>query len=227
MFTGLVREIGTVAASRREGELTRLTLRAPRCAPDLALGDSLATDGVCLTVTSLAGERVTVDVAAETLRVTTVGEWRTGRRVHLEPALRAGDRLGGHLVLGHVDGVGVVEAVKPLGEQLRLTVAYPPELSRWMIPKGSVAVDGVSLTLDDAPRDGRFTVNLIPHTLSCTRFAELRRGRRVNLEADVLAKSAMERGAAERETAAIETPARNPLTLDRILSRGWRRRRSR
>lgn len=222
MFTGLVREIGTVAAVRRTADLARLTLRAPLCAPDLALGDSLATDGVCLTVTGLQGDRVTVDAVAETLRVTTVGDWRAGRRVHLEPALRAGDRLGGHLVLGHVDGVGTVESVRPQGGQLFLTVAYPPDLARWMIPKGSVAVNGVSLTLDAEPGRGRFTVNLIPHTLSWTRFAEMRRGERINLEADVLAKG----GGRELVAAPGDAPAA-PLTLDRILNRGWRRRRGR
>ena len=222
MFTGLVREIGTVTALRRAGDLARLLLQAPRCAPELAPGDSLAVDGVCLTVTSLRGGRVTVDAVAETLRVTTVGTWRPGRRVHLEPALRAGDRLGGHLVLGHVDGVGTVGALRRQGEQLRLTVAYPPELGRWMLPKGSIALNGVSLTLDAAPDRGRFTVTLIPHTLSWTRFAEMRRGERVNLEADVLAKG----GEAERPVAP-EAPARDPLTVDRILKRGWRRRRPR
>ncbi len=226
MFTGLVREIGTVKSLRRGGDITHLTLRAPLCAADLALGDSLATDGVCLTVTGLAGDFVTVDAVSETLRVTTVGGWRAGRRVHLEPALRAGDRLGGHLVLGHVDGVGTIAQTRRLGEQLWLTVAYPHDLSGWMLPKGSVAVNGVSLTLDAKPSRGEFTVNLIPHTLAETRFGELRRGERVNLEADVLAKGAG-REALARTGATAGVKQSDSLTLDRILTRGWRRRRGR
>ncbi len=222
MFTGLVKEIGIVKGLRRRGDLTHLTLHAPRCVGDLALGDSLAVDGVCLTVTNLAGETVTVDAVAETLRVTTLGAWRAGRRVHLEPALRAGDRLGGHLVLGHVDGVGVVASVQRRREQLRLTITYPAQLGAWLLPKGSVAIDGVSLTLDEQPSAGAFTVNLIPHTLRETRFGELGPGDRVNLEADVLAKGA----GREIPHLAAQAPDRRsaPLTLDRILRSGWRRR---
>jgi riboflavin synthase alpha subunit len=168
-------------------------------------------------VTGLAGPSVTVDAMAETLRVTTLGDWRPGRRVHLEPALRAGDRLGGHLVLGHVDGVGTVRGATRRGGQLRLSVAYPEPLGAWLLPKGSIAVDGVSLTLDEQPVGGVFTVNLIPHTMRETRLGELRPGDRVNLEADVLAKGA-------GRDASPEGP-RSRLTVDRILNRGWRRRR--
>ncbi|MBU1675332.1 riboflavin synthase [bacterium] len=218
MFTGLVKEIGTVKGLRRRGDIAQLTLRAPRCAGELDLGDSLAVNGVCLTVTGLGSGTVTVDAVAETLRVTTLGGWRSGRRVHLEPALRAGDSLGGHLVLGHVDGVGVVAAVRRRGEQMRLAITYPAQLGIWLLPKGSIAVDGVSLTLDERPSAGVFTVNLIPHTLRGTRFAELRPGERVNLEADVLAKGA---GRAFPRTAA-QAPAGRPapLTLDRVLRSG-------
>ena len=220
MFTGLVREIGTVQGVRRRGDLAHLALHAPACAPDLEIGDSLATDGVCLTVTGIAGGTVTVDAMAETLRVTTLGDWRAGRRVHLEPALRAGDRLGGHLVLGHVDAVGTVDAARRRGGQLRLSIAYPARLGAWLLPKGSIAVDGVSLTLDERPAAGVLVVNLIPHTLRETRIGELRPGDRVNLEADVLAK-----GAGSVATPDVPAAGADPLTLDRILSRGWRRRR--
>jgi len=221
MFTGLVREIGTVTGVRRHGDLAQLVLHAPLCAPDLELGDSLATDGVCLTVTGFAGDTVTVDAMAETLRVTTLGDWRAGRRVHLEPALRAGDRLGGHLVLGHVDAVGTVSAVRGRGDRRRLSVAYPARLGAWLRPKGAIAGDGVSLTLDETPAAGVLTVNLIPHTLRETRFGDLRAGDRVNLEAAVLAKGAGS-GATPDAPAAGADPR---LTIDRILSRGWRRRR--
>ena len=217
MFTGLVREIGTVASVSARAGVAVLTLRAPACAPDLAVGDSLAVDGVCLTVTAGRGPLVTVEAVAETRRASTLDAWRPGRRVHLEPALRAGDRLGGHLVLGHVDGVGRVLRLERAGGAARLTVQPPPGFARWLLPKGSVAVDGVSLTLDAAPGEAAFTVSLIPQTLGTTRLGELSPGDGVNLEADVLAKGAASQGAATHPKG---TP---PLTYERILASGFRR----
>ncbi|MBK7702970.1 MAG: riboflavin synthase [bacterium] len=216
VFTGLVREIGTVTAVSARGGVAVLTLRAPACAPELAVGDSLAVDGICLTVTSGGadgrGPLVTVEAVAETRRVTTLDAWRPGRRVHLEPALRAGDRLGGHLVLGHVDGVGRVLRLERAGDAARLTVRPPPGFARWLLPKGSLAIDGVSLTLDAAPDAADFTVSLIPQTLGSTRLGELAPGDGVNLEADMLAKGAAAQAA---------SPGR--LTFERILASGFRR----
>lgn len=222
MFTGLIREIGTLTGMRRAGAVTRLTVRAPGSARGLGLGDSLAVNGICLTVTGLRGDTVALDAVEETRRISTLGSWRSGRRVHLEPALRAGDPLGGHLVLGHVDGVGEVRRTERRGENLLLTVAAPAPVRAWLLPKGSIAVDGVSLTLDAAPARGIFTVSLIPHTLGWTLFGEMRPGTAVNLEADVLAK-----GAAAREAVALPTEAAAPatsLTVDDIRARGYRRR---
>lgn len=213
MFTGLVREIGTVASVAARGGVAVLTLRAPACAPDLAVGDSLAVDGVCLTVTAGRGPLVTVEAVAETRRATTLDAWRPGRRVHLEPALRAGDRLGGHLVLGHVDGVGRVLRLERAGAAALLTIRPPAGFARWLLPKGSLAVDGVSLTLDAAPGAAAFTVSLIPQTLGTTRLGELAPGDGVNLEADVLAKRTEAPGAADAR----------PLTYQRILASGFRR----
>jgi riboflavin synthase len=210
MFTGLVREIGVL---RRFTPGGGLVLAAPQTAPRLAGGDSLAVDGICLTVTGVQGELVSVDAAAETRRVTTLGSWRIGRRVHLEPALRLGEALDGHLVMGHVDGVGRVTAVRRAGGSWFLTVSCGRDLARWLVPKGSVAVDGVSLTLDEGPHDDRFTVNLVPHTLQQTTFAGARAGRRVNLEMDLLVKAAQ---------APLAT--RSAVTMTSILARGWRAR---
>ncbi len=223
MFTGLVREIGTLRTVTRSGTLTRLWVHAPATAPELELGDSLAVNGICLTVTACRGELVQLDAVAETRSVTTLATWRAGRRVHLEPALRAGDPMGGHLVLGHVDGVGTLRRRRRLGENVLLTFEAPAAVRGWLLPKGSIAVDGVSLTLDAGPFDDTFTVSLIPHSLSWTRFGEMKAGDKVNLEADVLAK-----GQAAREAMparAAEAP--RPLTVSDITARGFRRGRRR
>jgi len=227
MFTGLIREIGTLKATRPGPRLTQLDIDAPRTAPDLGIGDSLAVDGICLTVTAVRGSAVTVEAAAETIRVTTVRRWRTGRRVHLEPSLRVGQAIDGHLVQGHVDGIGTIIGVRRAGASTFMTVGCSPDLARYLMPKGSVAVDGVSLTVDAGPHTDRFTVNLIPHSLKWTTFAGARRGRGVNLEMDVLVKAARSGRTAEAFAGLGEArPAadgRHGLTLDHVLSRGFRR----
>jgi len=223
MFTGLVREIGTLRTVARRGSVTKLWVHAPVSAADLALGDSLAVNGICLTVTEIRGELVHLDAVTETREVTTLSGWRAGRRVHLEPALRAGDPLGGHLVLGHVDGVGVLRRRRTLGENLLLTFAAPAAVSGWLLPKGSIAVDGVSLTLDAGPFGETFTVSLIPHSLSWTRFGDMKTGERVNLEADVLAKG----GSAREAMPAVEPKPAHTLTMNDITARGFRRGRRR
>ena len=222
MFTGLIREIGRIEGVRRDGGITRLRVQAPGSVDRLGPGDSLAVDGICLTVTALRGATVSLDSVAETRRVTTLGDWRPGRRVHLEPALRAGDPLGGHLVLGHVDGIGEVRRTLRRGSDLLLTIDAPVPVRRWLLPKGSVAVDGVSLTLDEGPFDKGFTVSLIPHTLAGTLFEGMAPGRRLNLEADVLAKGAEARAAAAAgdDGHGRERPG---LTMDDILARGFGR----
>ncbi len=176
MFTGLVREVGTVASFKAG----RLVVEAETAG---ALGDSVAIDGVCLTVVEAAPGRLAFDVVPETLaRVKPFGA-----RVNVEPALRAGDPLGGHQVQGHVDGVGRVAAVTPEGDGVRVRVEAPPELLRYCVEKGSIAVDGVSLTVA-AVDEQAFEVALIPHTLEVTTLSELAPGSPVNLETDVLAK---------------------------------------
>lgn len=229
MFTGLIREIGVLRRRTGGARLVRLAINAPATAPQLQAGDSLAVNGICLTVTGVRGALVEVDAAVETLRATTLASWRVGRRLHLEPALQAGQALDGHLVLGHVDGTGRIDRVRRAGPSLLMTVVCGPELARWLLPKGSVAVDGVSLTVDSGPHADRFTVNLVPHTLRWTDFADARRGRAVNLEMDVLVKAARTgdlRGAlaAAPGAAPAMAPATPRLaTLDDLLARGFGR----
>jgi len=187
MFTGIITGIGTVVSA----EGGRFTIRSDYPAASIALGASVCHDGVCLTVTSVqadgAGSRYTLDVSNETLSLTTLGDWRQGRQINLERALRAGDELGGHIVSGHVDGVARITDIRPDGESRRLTFEAPPGLAPFIAPKGSVALDGTSLTVNEV--DGaRFGVNLIPHTLTVTTWGGKKPGDRVNIEIDPLAR---------------------------------------
>jgi riboflavin synthase len=187
VFTGLVEETGRIASMEGGPEGMRLWIRA-RLAAELAPGDSVAVSGVCLTVTAVASEAFAVEAVPETLRVTTLGERRPGDMLNLERAVPAGGRLGGHLVQGHVDGVGRLLERRPRGNSVEMRFAAPPEVMRYVAPKGSVAVDGVSLTVVDRPQPDAFRVAVIPYTAAVTTLGGLREGDRVNLEADVVAK---------------------------------------
>jgi riboflavin synthase len=188
MFTGIVEETATVVSTTREGAITRLTLRTALDLTDTRLGDSIAVDGVCLTVTALSPkDSVSFDVGPESLRVTSLGRLRTGSRVHVERALRVGDRLGGHIVQGHVDGTGVVRETRSVGDTLIVEIEAPREVTSLIIHKGSITVSGVSLTVNAVTDDG-FSVWLIPHTLERTHLASLQVGDLVNLENDVIGK---------------------------------------
>ncbi len=188
MFSGLVKGIGSIAARTEHGADQRfaIELGALSVAP-LAVGGSIAVNGVCLTAVTVMGTGFSADVSAETLSVTTLGRLRLGARVNLEPPLKAGEPLDGHLVTGHVDGVGEVVAVTPDGRGKRLVIAVPSALARYVATKGSIAVDGVSLTVN-AVRGAEFTVNIIPHTLAQTVIGEYGRGTAVNIEVDLLAR---------------------------------------
>jgi riboflavin synthase len=187
MFTGLVEALGTVVSLAREGSGSRLTVRAPEIAGQLVDGESVAVNGACLTVVVRSDQSFSFQAGPETLARTNLGGLKTGDRVNLERSLRVGDRLGGHLVQGHVDGVGAVDERRPDGEWLTVWFRCPPALTAEMVSKGSVAVDGVSLTLVDVTAD-RFSVALIPHTLVNTTLGFKRPGDPVNLETDVLGK---------------------------------------
>ena len=187
MFTGLVAELGTVAAVDATGDGVRLTLSSPVLAAELAEGDSVAVNGVCLTAVGICGDRFGADVMHETLRRSSLGDVEAGSTVNLELPLRAADRLGGHVVQGHVDGVGVVDAVRDEGFARIVSVEAGRDLMRYVVEKGSIAVDGVSLTVA-AVRDTAFDVSLIPETLARTTLGATRPGTPVNLEVDVLAK---------------------------------------
>jgi len=231
MFTGLIREIGTLRAITSVGGVVRVGIDAPVTAGSVQVGDSVAVDGICLTVSRCTGRMFTVEAVGETRRVTTLGRWRPGRRVHLEPALRVGDPLDGHLMQGHVDGLGVVRRLRKSGGGLAVTIDSQPAQRRFLTPKGSVGVDGVSLTVDEGPFSTGFTVSLIPHTLAATHFAGLRRGTRVNLEMDVLVKAVRSGNLAELPTVKHESgggeTARSGLTMEQLLARGFGRSRPR
>ncbi len=187
MFTGLVEEVGTVRERTPGRAGARLVIGCLVIGEGLAIGDSVAVDGACLTVVEMAGDSFAVDCVEETLRRTSLGDRQPGDLVNLERAMRVGDRLGGHIVQGHVDGTGTVRAVTPEGDGALMSVAAPPEVLRYVVEKGSITVDGVSLTVADRQPDG-FTIALIPHTMEATTLGGTAAGRRVNLEADVLAK---------------------------------------
>lgn len=187
MFTGIIEELGTFASLRKEGNVARLAVRADAVRGDLRIGDSLAVNGVCLTVERIEPAQFWLSMMPETLRRTTLGALHSGDKVNLERALRLDSRLGGHLVAGHVDAVGAVQAVSGVGEERVLTISLPEELIRFVAPKGSIAVDGISLTVVDAA-GGAFSVSLIRHTLSVTTLALRKVGDAVNLEADLIAR---------------------------------------
>lgn len=194
MFTGIVTEIGEVVSAEPEGSVVRLVVANAFDPTGLALGASVACSGVCLTVTDVAAgpdgrTRAAFDAAPETLRVTTAGSWKAGTRLNLERALKMGDELGGHLVAGHVDGIATVQNREDMGEAVRFTLEAPPELARFVAPKGSVALDGVSLTVNEVSRS-QFSLLIIPHTLAVTTLGEWQAGRRVNLEVDLMARYA-------------------------------------
>jgi riboflavin synthase len=183
MFTGIVRELGSVESVEGDGGAVRLRVRAPEAAERTAVGDSVSVNGVCLTAVASANGTLDFDVVPETLRRSSLGRLEPGAAVNVEPALRAGEPLGGHLVQGHVDGVGHVVRADDEG----LEVAAPPELLRYCVEKGSIAVEGVSLTIAALGGES-FTVALVPHTRAATTLGTVAPGDEVNLEVDVIAK---------------------------------------
>ncbi len=195
MFTGIVTALGTIREASQSGDL-RAVIACPFDPAGIAMGASIACSGTCLTVVDkggVAGDAwFAVDISGETVSRTVPGRWTAGGRLNLEPALKLGDELGGHIVTGHVDGVGTVVSVHPEGDSRRVTIAASPELAPYLAPKGSITVDGVSLTVNDVAdqSDGacHFGLNIIPHTAEVTTLGDLKPGDAVNLEIDVLAR---------------------------------------
>jgi riboflavin synthase len=186
MFTGIVTDLGQVRAIKRGGD-TRFELATRYDTAEVAIGASICCSGACLTVIDKGPDWFAVQASAETLARTTLGAWREGTPVNLERALRAGDELGGHLVTGHVDGVGTVRKRASEGESVRLVFQTPDDLARFIAPKGSITVDGVSLTVNEVA-GASFGVNVIPHTQQATTLGRLKSGDRVNLEIDLIAR---------------------------------------
>jgi riboflavin synthase len=187
VFTGIVRELGAVVSAVEKGDGRTIVVRAPGTAASTSVGDSVSINGCCLTAAAVDGEEILFHAVPETLARTTLRQLETDDRVNVESAVRAGEPLGGHYVQGHVDGVGRVQSVEAEGEGLRVFVEAPDDVLRYCVEKGSVTIDGVSLTVADLADDA-FAVALVPHTIEVTTLSELVPGREVNVEADVLAK---------------------------------------
>jgi len=214
VFSGLVKGTGRVAARTRHAADERFVIELPsEGIGPLAIGGSIAVNGTCLTAVTATLDRFSADVSAETLAVTTLGRLEPGSRVNLEPPLKAGDSLDGHIVTGHVDGVGEVVAVDAAGRSKRLVVRVPPPLARYIATKGSVAVDGVSLTVN-AVRGAEFEVNIIPHTQDKTVIGAYERGTAVNIEVDMLARY-LER--------LLQAPVEGGIDIETLRKHGYAR----
>lgn len=187
MFTGIITDLGAVRSIETDGGDTRLTIATAYDVAGIDRGASIACCGACLTVVEKGDDWLAFDVSGETLGCTTLGDWRVASQVNLERPLKVGDELGGHIVLGHVDGVGEITECEPVGDSRRLVFSAPEDLARFIAAKGSVAVDGVSLTVNRVEGRG-FEVNIIPHTLAVTTLGNAAVGGRVNLEIDTLAR---------------------------------------
>lgn len=213
MFTGLISETGQVADVRRSGGKTRITIGAARTPAEVKIGDSIAVSGVCLTAVTCERRRFSADLAQETLERTSLGALKKGSAVNLELPTRAQDRLGGHVVQGHVDGVGKLLGLKKIkgAEDWRLTLSVPAGLERYVVPQGSITVEGISLTVAKI-QDATVEIAIIPHTYKATNLHTLKRGSPLNIEVDVLAKYAerMSRGQAARK-----------LTVEELVRRGF------
>jgi len=188
MFTGIVEDLGEVTGLKRKAKDVVFTFRVGNIKlSEVILGDSISVNGTCLTVTSLSKKTFTVDASHETLSKTNLGKLKVGKRVNLERALKAGDKLGGHIVNGHVDGVGKVQSRTKKGESFEFRFSVPKKLSKYIVEKGSVAIDGVSLTVNRV-KGNEFIVNIIPYTQEATTFGSLRKGSSVNIECDIIGK---------------------------------------
>jgi riboflavin synthase len=187
MFTGIIKEIGSIASIQKKGGGITMTINAPKCAAELSVDDSVSVNGVCQTVIAKKEKAFNVEAVEETLRKTTLGSFNKGTPVNLELPLRLNDRLGGHLILGHVDTIGTIESIKKRESSWWISVRIPKEFTRYVIPVGSIAIDGVSLTLAEVG-ETLITVSIIPHTMENTIFHTYKKETKVNLEFDLIGK---------------------------------------
>jgi riboflavin synthase len=216
MFTGIIEHLGTIDSLKIHADGGRLTIHAPTAAPHLAVSNSIAVNGCCLTVVAAENGRFSADLSAETLRKTSIGEWKPGQRVNLEQPLTAGKEFGGHFVLGHVDTIGRVTGLKPEGENWWYAVEVPESFARSIVPQGSIAIDGISLTVARW-NDGRVAVAaIIPFTYEHTNIRDVKVGDAVNLEGDVLGKY-VERYLEARKT----TKPMTNLTIEELIQQGF------
>ena len=216
MFTGIIEDIGTVRSVTNSGDAFALTISSSKIMDDVKLGDSIAVNGVCLTARTIRGNEFTADVMAETLRKSSLGQLKPGSKVNLERALSPTGRFGGHIVSGHIDGTGTVKSIKPEGNAMWVEIAAPASILRLIIMKGSIAIDGISLTVADVG-DESFKVSVIPHTASETTLLDKKPGDAVNLENDVIGKYVEK---------LLRTPAEpekkdSQLTLDTLMTNGF------
>lgn len=190
MFTGLIKEKGRIKRLRSSAEGLVITVDAPLISKEAVIGDSVSVNGACLTVNEIQGSKLNFDVSSESVARTNLAEIKVGEEVNLEDALTPSSRIGGHYVLGHVDGTGRIVDRKRSGDSLVMKITVPDELSRYLVPKGSIAVDGISLTINDVARN-MFSVTLVPHTLRMVTLGQKKKSRKVNIEVDILAKSVL------------------------------------
>jgi riboflavin synthase len=215
MFTGIIEHLGTVDSLKLHPDGGRLTVHAPTVAQELAIANSIAVDGCCLTVVELAGERFSADLSAETIRKTSIGEWKPGTRVNLERPMTAGKEFGGHFVLGHVDTIGRVARLEPEGENWWYGVEVPESFVKYIVPQGSIAIDGISLTV--ARWNGRVAeIAIIPFTYEYTNVNGKKIGDAINLEGDVLGKYVQR----YLEARSDPKPSSN-LTLQQLVNQGF------
>lgn len=212
MFTGLIQAKGEFVALKKSGDSARLQVRCGPWNPPLAIGESVAVDGACLTVAEASGNTATFDVLAETLEKTCLGDKTPGAMLNLERALRLGDALGGHIVTGHVDGVGTLRSMEKTSRDWKVTVACSSSLLDEMVPKGSVALNGISLTIVELTKES-FTVHIIPHTWEMTGLSKSVRGDAVNIETDVLGKYVRRMSSGEK--------GKSPVTWDLLKKAGY------
>ena len=219
MFTGLVAELGTVQRLARQGNSYHLTVGAKKVLDKLKIGDSVAVNGACLTVVRMDDSGFTADVMPETVRLTNIGSLQPGSRVNLERTLRLCDGLDGHIVSGHVEGLGTISAQRPEGIAMVVTISAPPELLKYIIKKGSIAIDGISLTVTEVTDTG-FSVSLIPHTAKETTLGLKKVGDSVNLETDILGKY-VERMLTWNSSQAKQASKSDTLNMKTLLENGF------